>query len=80
MCVYTERTQVLLSPEQRRRLEGAARHRGVALGVVIREAIDAHIAAGTRTPAEALHALFSLEAPVSDWTTMKREILRGADG
>ena len=35
-----ERLQILVEPEQRRRLDDAARQRGISVGAVIREAID----------------------------------------
>ncbi len=80
MRMLTERTQVLLSPEQRRRLERTAAERGVSLGALIREAIDAYTTSGGRSPREALDELEQLEAPVDDWERMKEEIARGASG
>jgi hypothetical protein len=75
---FSERTQVLLTPEQRARLERMAARRGVSVGAVIREAIDAFAEPPRRTRAEALRALYALEAPVSDWESMEAEIVRGA--
>ena len=78
MCMpLSERTQVLLSPELRKRVERVAARRGVSVGAVIREAIEAYTAPRTRTRGEALQALFQLEAPVDDWETMKAEIEHG---
>ncbi|MGH8932701.1 MAG: ribbon-helix-helix protein, CopG family [Egibacteraceae bacterium] len=76
--MLSERTQVLLTPEQRERLERIASRRGVSVGSVIREAIDAYTAPRRRTRSQALEALFSLEAPVDDWEVMKGQIARGA--
>jgi hypothetical protein len=67
-----------LTPEQRTRLERLAARRGVSVGAVIREAVDAYTGPRTRTRGEALDALLALEAPVADWDTMKAEILAGA--
>lgn len=78
MCMYTERTQVLLTPEQRSRLERMAKHRRVSVGALIREALDAYTARGGQPREEALEALLALRAPVADWKTMKAEILEGA--
>jgi hypothetical protein len=39
--MLTERLQILVSPEQRRRLEGEARRTGSSVGALVREAIDA---------------------------------------
>ena len=74
----TERTQVLLTPEQRGRVERAAAAHGVSVGALIREAIDAYTVSPGRTRADALKSLVELEAPVDDWEAMKAEILRGA--
>lgn len=80
MCMLTERTQVLLTPSQRARLERLAEQRGVSLGAVVREAIEAYNPRGGAPPEAALEALESLEAPVDEWDHMKHEILRGAHG
>jgi len=42
---HTERIQVLVTVEQRERIEREARRRGSSVAVVIREAIDAQIGA-----------------------------------
>ena len=80
MCMLSERTQVLLTPVQRKRLERMAEDRRLSMGALIREAIDAYTVPGSRTPREAADALLSIEAPVEDWDEMKSEILRGAIG
>ena len=80
MCMYSERTQVLLSPSQRRRLERIAAEQGISIGAVVREAIDHYTAPRARPAREAMEALFDLGAPVPDWQDMKAEILRGATG
>lgn len=46
--MYSERLQLLVSPEQRRRLELEARRRGTSMATVIREAIDTRLGAVTR--------------------------------
>ncbi len=73
----TERMQVLLLPEQRRRLERIARLRGTSVGAVIRDAIERFTpeAAGDE---EELEAVFGLELPVGDWADMKAEIIDAA--
>lgn len=40
MCVLTERLQILLDGERRRRLEHEATARGVSVAALIRDAID----------------------------------------
>lgn len=73
----SERTQVLLTPQQRRQVERAAATRGISVGAIIREAIDAHVGGGHRRD-EAMERLFGLDAPVDDWAVMKQEIIDGA--
>jgi predicted DNA-binding protein len=80
MRMFTERTQVLLSPAQRARVERLARERGVSIGAVVREAIEAYTATDGSSREQALDALEALDAPVGDWQDMKQEILRGAGG
>ncbi|MEO5704424.1 MAG: CopG family transcriptional regulator [Candidatus Limnocylindrales bacterium] len=78
--MHSERTQVLLSPEQRSRLERIATRENRSMGAVIRDAIDAYTISRIRSRDEALQVLFSQNAPVADWEVMKAEIERGALG
>lgn len=80
MHMHSERTQVLLTPAQRQRLERIAAREGRSLGAVIRDAIDAYTLPRARPPGEALRSLTGLGAPVDDWEVMKAEIARGAAG
>jgi hypothetical protein len=77
MCVHSERTQVLLTPAQRRRLERIAAREGRSLGAVIRDAVDAYTLPRARSPHEILESLYAINAPVADWDQMKAEIERG---
>lgn len=45
--MLTERLQILVDREQRRRLEEEARRAGVSVGALVREAIDARVGVGT---------------------------------
>ena len=78
--MHSERTQVLLSPDQRSRLERIAAREGRSLGAVIRDAVDAYTLPRARSRDEALRSLFSINAPVADWDQMKAEIIEGALG
>jgi predicted transcriptional regulator len=78
MHMYTERTQVLLSPEQRARLERLAQDEHRSVGSIIRDAVDSYTGSSGRTRADAAARLLAMEAPVDDWETMKLEIERGA--
>jgi len=73
----TERTQVLLLPDQRRRLERIARRRGTSVGAVIREAIE-RFAPEVDADEDDLAAIFGLELPVGDWADLKAEIIDAA--
>ena len=48
MCMFSERLQILISPEQRKRLETEARRRGSSVAALIREAVDLHVGAPAR--------------------------------
>ena len=76
--MHSERTQVLLTPAQRARLERIALREGRSMGAVIRDAVDAYTLPRARPRHEALRSLTSLGAPVADWDVMKAEIERGA--
>ena len=78
MRMFTERTQVLLSPDQRRRLERRAQEEHRSVGAVIRDAVDAYTGSTGRSRGDAARSLLEIGAPVDDWATMKREIERGA--
>lgn len=78
--MHSERTQVLLTPDQRQRLERIAAREGRSLGAVIRDAVDAYTLPRARSPHEVLRALYALNAPVADWEQMKAEIEQGALG
>lgn len=78
--MHTERTQVLLTPEQRARLERIAARENRSMGAVIRDAIDAYTLPRARPREDALRSLFSHNAPVADWEVMKAEIEEGALG
>lgn len=80
MCMYSERTQVLLSPEQVDRLKRVAQRDGRSVGAVIRDAVDAYTHEPIERRLAAVEHLFTLDAPVDDWGVMKAEILRGAIG
>jgi predicted transcriptional regulator len=74
----SERTQVLLSPEQRRRVEQLAARSSVSVGAVIRAAIDDYLpSTSSEQRRHALDDLLALEAPTADWATIEAEIEAG---
>ena len=48
MCMFSERLQILVSPDQRRRWEAEAKRRGTSLAGLIREAVDHQVEAVDR--------------------------------
>ena len=80
MCVFSERTQVLLSPEQLARLKRIAARDGKSVGAVIREAVDGFIFAEPGVRQRAVQEMLSMNAPVDDWEVMKAQILRSQLG
>jgi hypothetical protein len=60
MHMLDERMQILVSPEQRRRLEVEARRRGTSVASLVREAIDARF--GSTSPEERVQAVAEIAA------------------
>ena len=78
--MYSERTQVLLSPEQVARLKRIASREGRSVGSVIREAVDSFVETEPDRRQRAYERLISLNAPVDDWEVMKAQILKSQLG
>jgi len=80
MCMFSERTQVLLSPEQLSRLKRIAARDGRSVGSVIREAVDSFVEAAPDSRERALRSIMSMNAPVDDWEVMKEQIMKSKLG
>jgi hypothetical protein len=78
--MYSERTQVLLSPEQLARLKGIAARQGKSVGAVIRDAVDAFTGSPPASRERAIRSILSMQAPVEDWAVMKEQIQRSQLG
>ena len=78
--MYSERTQVLLSPAQVAKLKRIATREGRSVGAVIRDAIDSYVDPGDDARRRAVEAITSMNAPVDDWEVMKAEIMRSQLG
>ncbi len=78
--MFTERTQVLLTPAQLARLKRIAERDGRSVGSVIREAVDSFVEAEPDKRQRALKRLLAMNAPVDDWEVMKAEILKSQLG
>ena len=78
--MFSERTQVLLAPEQVARLKRIAERDGRSVGSVIREAVDSFVDAEPDRRQRALARLLAMEAPVDDWEVMKAQIMKSQLG
>jgi len=78
--MFSERTQVLLSPEQLARLKRIAARDGKSVGAIIREAVDSFVDRGPDSRQAAARVINSMNAPVADWEVMKAQILHSQLG
>ena len=78
--MFSERTQVLLAPEQLVRLKRIAERDGRSVGSVIREAVDSFVDAEPDRRQRALARLLAMDAPVDDWEVMKAQIMKSQLG
>lgn len=74
MCMYSERTQVLLSKAQVARLKRIAARDRRSVGAVIRDAVDAYVDPDLERRRRALREILAMDLPVDDWDVMKRQI------
>jgi len=58
--MLSERLQILVTPEQRRRLQSEARERGASVGGLVREAIEARFGSFSRE--ERIRAIEAIDA------------------
>ena len=72
--MFSERTQVLLSPGQVDKLNRIAARDGRSVGSVIRDAVDSYVDPGADARRRAVDHILSLETPVDDWEVMKAQI------
>lgn len=78
--MFSERTQVLLSPEQLARLKRIAARDGKSVGAVIRDAVDGFIFAEPDRRQRAVQEMLAMNAPVDDWEVMKAQIMNSQLG
>jgi Ribbon-helix-helix protein, copG family len=78
--MFSERTQVLLSPEQLAGLKRIAEREGKSLGAVIRDAVDGFIFAEPDRRQRAVKSMLEMNAPVEDWEVMKAQIQKSQLG
>ena len=71
MCMFSERTQVLLSPQQVEKLKRIAARDGKSVGAVIRDAVDGYVDPGLDSRRRAADRILSMNLPVDDWEVRK---------
>lgn len=74
MSTLSERLEIRLSPETMAMLRRQAEARHTSVARLVREVIEQALLEDREARQSAAEALFQLNAPVSDWETMKREI------
>jgi hypothetical protein len=80
MCMFSERTQVLLAPAQVDKLKRIAAREGRSMGAVIRDAVDTYVDPGIDARRRAVEEMLKVNAPVDDWEVMKAQILKSQLG
>jgi hypothetical protein len=78
--MFSERTQVLLTPTQVAKLKRIAARDGRSVGAVIRDAVDSYVDPGDDARHRAAQAIIAMDLPVDDWEIMKAQILRSQLG
>ena len=78
--MFSERTQVLLSPAQVEKLKRIATRDGRSVGAVIRDAVDSYVDPGIDSRRRAADRILSMNLPVDDWEVMKGQIRRSQLG
>jgi hypothetical protein len=68
------RAEVLLQPEEYRRLTRIADAQGVSLSDLIRTTLAEHFAPVAPSPQEALEEILRLQISLGDWETLEEEI------
>lgn len=81
MQALTKKATILFPPKLYRQLEQVAKRQGKSVAYLIREAaIQRYLLPDRTVRLQALKTLTSMQAPVSDWPQMEREIMEGRLG
>jgi hypothetical protein len=70
----TRRAQILMDPEEYRRLEVIARHKQVAVAELIRRAVREKYLLEQQDRRRLVEEICGMELPVGDWEDMEAEI------
>ena len=68
------RLEIRLYPQQLQKLKEEAAQKRTSVGNIVREAIDQRYQVSTEDKLKAVQKLAAINAPVTDWEQMKREI------
>ena len=78
MATLERRVQVLLDEDRYQQAVATARERGVSVGQVVRDALDASLGSDARRRSRALALILEAEhVPMPDVEELKREIAEG---
>jgi hypothetical protein len=70
----TKRAQILMEPEEYRRLERIARQQNASVAELIRTAVRERYLGGTADRRAAVRAICSMNLPVISWTEAEAEV------
>ena len=71
------RLEIRLHPEQLKKLKDEAAEKNTSVGNLVREAIDQHYEVSTEEKLKAVQQMANINAPVTNWEQMKKEIESG---
>jgi len=73
----TQRAQILMEPEEYRRLQSLARREKTSVGELVRRAVHECYFTSPADRRRAVEEIVSLELPLANWDEMEQEILEG---
>ena len=76
----TRRAQILMEPEEYRRLRAIARERKTSVSSLIREAVRETFLAPEVEKGTVVEAILSMRLPIPDWDEVRDELDRGHAG
>jgi len=71
------RLEIRLQPEQLKKLKDEAAAKNTSVGNLVREAIDQHYEVSREDKLKAVQQMAHINAPVTNWEQMKKEIESG---
>ncbi len=74
---HSQRLEIRLSGDEYALVQAEAARRGASMGKIVREALWETYGMQDQRRQDAADRLFAVDAPVSEWEQMKREITEG---